>query len=68
MDWSGLADAFVAVMQALSLGALCCGAVISIREALGADSPPGHGGRTASVAQAQQNEGLEADVSLDGTR
>jgi hypothetical protein len=40
MDWGALADAFVALMQALSLGMLGCGAVIWIREGLGEDSPP----------------------------
>jgi hypothetical protein len=40
MDWTGLADAFVALMQALSLAMLGCGAVIWIREGLGGDSPP----------------------------
>ena len=67
MDWSGLADAFVAVMQAISLGMLCCGAVISIREGFDAEFSSGSG-RAEPVLRAQRETPLAEGVNLDGTR
>jgi hypothetical protein len=67
MDWNGLADVFVVVMQALSLGMLCCGAVISIREAFSADSQRGPDKGVASVAPPQLDTQLSpAPVRLTG--